>query len=1246
MRIVIDLQGAQTGSRTRGIGRYALSLALAVTRNRGAHEIHIALNDLFPETIEPLRAAFMDILPERNIHVWSCEGPVAATDAANDTRRVTAEVMREAFLAWLRPDMVLITSLFEGLGDNAALSVGRLANLPTAVVLYDLIPLIHAKVYLGDPRMDAWYRERLEHLRRADLLLAISESSRLEALEWLGFPADNTINISSGCDTHFVPHDYSPDEQAALRHKYGLKRPFLMYTGGIDYRKNIEGLIRAYARLPAGLRASHQLAVVCSIHAEQKERLVKLAREVGLADDELVLTGFVPEDDLVTLYNTCTLFVFPSWHEGFGLPALEAMRCGKAVLAANTTSLPEVIGHADALFDPHDEDAIAAKIQQALTDPGFREMLERHGPVQAQRFGWDDTAQRAIVGMEQWHERQSEKFRQIASTPTQPEENARPRLAYVSPLPPERSGISDYSAELLRELIHWYEIDVIADQAEINDAWIHEHCKVRDLAWLRSHHHDYARVLYHFGNSQFHQHMFALIEEIPGVVVLHDFFLSSIQAHRDFLGLMPQAWVRALQISHGYHTVKERFVAKDKADVVWAYPANLPVLQDALGIIVHSENSRTLAEHWYGVGSGADWFVIPHLRTPPDALNRHQARNALGLADNSTLVCAFGLLGATKLNHRLLSSFLASQLADDTATELVFVGGNEHGDYGQQLLEDLQRSGLKKRIRVTGWVDMPTFRTYLAAADIGVQLRTLSRGETSGTVLDCMNHGLATIVNANGSMADLDPEGVLLLPDKFEDQQLIEALEALWRDHAARAALGAHAQRVIREKHAPATCAANYADAIELIYRRDRNTLGGMMRSLNVGAMQDDEQMRLAVFMAKNFPPAPRPRQILVDVSELVQHDMKSGIQRVVRAILREWLENPPHGFQVEPVYATQDTLGYRYARRFTCRFLGIPDDWALDETVEAWSGDIFFGLDLHLNIQVAQRSYYQALRRRGGKVYFMVYDLLPLQTPQYFPPDTAIEFTEWLTAISENDGVLSISATTAKALENCMAAHLTQGLRPFDIQWSHIGADIESSNPSLGLPPDANSVLAKFDTNPTFLMVSTIEPRKRHDMVLEAFEQLWQEGMDVNLVIVGKQGWMVEALIERMRIHPQSGKHFFWLNGISDEYLEKVYRAASCLIAASEAEGFGLPLIEAARHNLPIMARDIPVFREVAGEHAYYFSGTRAEDLANSIKDWLQLAGSGMTPPSSAIPWLTWKESARGLMEKIMKMNPSTPRT
>ena len=789
MRLVVDLQGAQGSNRNRGIGRYCLSLTRALVRLRGDHEVIVVLNALFPDTIEPLRCALEEVLPPEAIRIMYLSGPVPDADPHCDARREAVELMREQFLASLHPDFVLITSLFEGLGDDVVSSIDRFSTrIPTATVLYDLIPLINSGIYLQNPVLAKWYERKLAHLRNADLMLAISQSSRQEAIEWLGAAENEVVNISTAAEDHFTAAPINAECRAALGKSYGIVRPFIMYTGGIDHRKNIERLIEAYAMLPKALRREHQLAIVCAIQPSDRDRLKTLAVEHGLGSDELVLTGYITEDDLLTCYRACKLFIFPSWHEGFGLPALEAMQCGRAVIASNRSSLPEVIGASEALFDPYSIEAISTSMHAVLTDDRLRAKLEKHGLEQAKKFSWNATARAAWDALQVAHQRCTA----LVPVPVIP--SRRPRMAYFSPLPPEASGISDYSAELLPELARHYCIDVIVDQSRVSDPAILANHPVRSPEWFNQHAHEFDRIIYHFGNSHFHSHMFDLIREHPGIVVLHDFFLSGIVAHRDVYDEDPGGWARALFELHGWPAVAHRFKATDTADVVWLYPCNMAVLQNALGVIVHADFSRKLARTYYGEGVGGDWALIPHLRRPNTSFDRAAAREVLGLGTDDFVVCSFGILGPMKMNDRLLKAWLDSPLASDPHCHLIFVGENGTGTYSQDLERRIRAARSAGRIEITGWVDQAAFRQWLVAADLGVQLRTLSRGETSGTVLDCMNVGLPTIVNANGSMAELPSDCIWLMPDQFSDENLVEALATLHADPIRRHDMGARAR--------------------------------------------------------------------------------------------------------------------------------------------------------------------------------------------------------------------------------------------------------------------------------------------------------------------------------------------------------------------------------------------------------------------------------------------------------------------
>ena len=276
-------------------------------------------------------------------------------------------------------------------------------------------------------------------------------------------------------------------------------------------------------------------------------------------------------------------------------------------------------------------------------------------------------------------------------------------------------------------------------------------------------------------------------------------------------------------------------------------------------------------------------------------------------------------------------------------------------------------------------------------------------------------------------------------------------------------------------------------------------------------------------------------------------------------------------------------------------------------------------------------------MRRLGVCVKFVIYDLLPIFFPQGFVPRASGDYTNWLKVVLRTDEGICISRTVAKELSDWIRVNAPEYREVFRINWFHLGADIKYPHLSRGLPIDSEGVLKEMVVRPTFVMVGTIEPRKGHAQVLDAFELLWSDGQDISLAIVGKPGWIVETLVERLRSHRELGKRLFWLESISDEYLEKIYICSTCLIAASYGEGFGLPLIEAAQHKLPIIARDIPVFREVAGENAFYFSGASSAELANAIRKWRLLEAQGKAPSSKDIRWQSWADSTRELAKIVL---------
>lgn len=840
MRIVIDLQGAQSESRYRGIGRYSLAVSLAITQLAYEHEVWIVLNAQLPAGIPEILQAFEALVPRERIRFFSVPCPTRAVDPTNAWRASAAELIRESFIANLQPDAVLVTSLFEGYFDNATVSVrAPLLASRTAVILYDLIPYLNPSHYLANIEQRTHYERQIESLKSAGFLLAISEHSLQEAISALDIAPNKVHCVHTAVDSRFKPKLLNRQQASDLRARYGIREKFVMYApGGFDPRKNFDGLIRAFGMLPNRLRSSHQLVIASKASPADVAHLQHIAHQSGLPNGALVLTGYVDDDELVCLYGETDLFVFPSLHEGFGLPALEAMTCGAAVIGSNSTSIPEVVGRSDALFNPKDPGSIAEMMERVLSSDTLQQELKRHGREHIKRFSWKCTAQLALE---------------------------------------------------------------------------------------------------------------ALVNLASGG-----------------LGSMP---------------------------------APVP----------------------------------------------------------------------------------------STSSDIQGIAGIQ----------------------------------------IGV---------------------------------------------KPTDSDLVQV----------------------------ANCLA--------------------FNSTRKG-----------------------PAQLFLDVSVIVHGDAKSGIQRVVRSLLVELLSDPPVGFSVKPIYF--DHGRYLYANAFVNAFIQSPNSETRDTPVDFYQDDIYLALDLNAHLTAAVHNLHLHLANRGVRLFFVVYDILLVQHPEWWPAGTGQLFESWLKSISHTaTGLICISEAVANEVRGWLSTNLATRSVPPMVRSFHLGADVENSAPSRGMPPDSEFVLAQLRARTTFLLVGTIEPRKGYAQTLDAFELLWSEGIDINLAIVGKQGWLMDGLCLRLRTHTELNSRLFWLEGISDEYLEQLYATSTCLLAASEGEGFGLPLIEAAQHELPVLARDLPVFREVAREHALYFAGTEPSMLASGVRLWLEAHQTGRAPASSSMPRLDWHQSCKQLLS-AMELTSNVPK-
>ena len=1242
MRIVIDMQGAQTESRFRGIGRYTMSFVQAVVRNCGEHEVILVLNGLFSDTIESIREAFDGLLPQENIRVWHAPGPVKEELAANDSRREAAELIRETFLASLQADVIHITSLFEGYVDDAVTSIGRFdTTTPVSVTLYDLIPLQNQdRHFKPNPRYEQYYLRKIDYLRQAEKCLAISNFSRAECLDTLNVADETIVNISTAIDDYFKPQTIDEETTVQVMQKFGIRRAFLLYTGGADERKNLPRLIEAYAAMPENLLKTHQLVIAGRMPTEEIARLQHIATACGLQNEELLFTGYITDEELVQLYNLCALCVFPSWHEGFCLPTLEAMACGAPVVGANTSSLLEMIGLNEALFDPFDVASITQKITKGLVDEAFQARLREHGLKQAKKFSWDETAKRAISAWEQ--------ISNLKSNPDDYSTQSRTYNLLLDVLSQYKCDSVESDLEKLSACLAQNESAGIERQLLLD---VSELCQRDAATGVQRVTRSYLKWLLNSPPKGFR------VEPVYATQTTHGYRYAR-KYTRQFLGEdssgvvnPPIRWQRGdiffgLDMQHHVQLTHADFYQKLRAEGVTVKFLVYDLLPIQLSDLFQDDAACNLHEQWLTMIAATDgainisqatadsysqWIEKNNIYNTPgfqmasvhiggDIEGSQPSRGLPGdavdvldvLKQRPTFLCVSTLEPRKRQQQILEAVELLWQGGTDV--NLVFVG--QQGWKIESLVKRLNKH--PERAQRLFW------RLGLRIESLAKRLnKHPKRAQRLFWLQGISDEYLEKVYGASTCLISASiNEGFGL--------SLIEAarygLPVIARDIPVfHEVAGNHAFYFTGET--PGDLAAAMKNWLALY----RQGLHPQSFDMQWSTWQESTE-RLKRVLIQSYP----RRQLLIDISELVQRDAKTGIQRVVRSILKEWLTNPPAGYRVEPIYATL-TNGYRYARQFRRQFLRQVDTFVLpDDPIDYAPGDLFFCLDLQPQVQVAQKSFYQHLRMQGVIVKFVVYDLLCVLLPEYFLEGGSDSFENWLNVVTECDGAVCISKSVADELSEWFARCGSIRQRPFSVDWFHLGADVENSVPLNCLPPDAASTLDKISSCHSFLMVGTLEPRKGHVQVLEAFEQLWKNGQNVNMVIVGKQGWMIDKLVERLRSSPELDKHLFWLEGISDEYLEKVYASCTCLVAASYGEGFGLPLIEAAQHKMPIIARNIPIFREVAGDHAFYFDGNECTQLAEAVEEWLSLYEKDKHPKSTDMAWLTWKESSRNLLNVL----------
>lgn len=348
-----------------------------------------------------------------------------------------------------------------------------------------------------------------------------------------------------------------------------------------------------------------------------------------------------------------------------------------------------------------------------------------------------------------------------------------------------------------------------------------------------------------------------------------------------------------------------------------------------------------------------------------------------------------------------------------------------------------------------------------------------------------------------------------------------------------------------------------------------------------------------------------RARRIYLNVGSLPYRDNRSGIPRVAKELSAHGLRDVDG--PVFPVYADPVSGLYRFAGHWAKSqsydltklkaIHGFDEEGDAPMTLQA--GDWF----VHAMINPSEVAFfevqYQQMRRMGVNIGFVLHDLIAERHPEYYRKRAANVFSRWLRMVVQYDGIFPISKATLTDFVNWSKENRTEKL-PERIVPFYLGADFSAK--SLTLDVGEQEKLDRLVGKSYFLQVSTIEPRKGFRQLLDAFEVLWARGDSSTLVLVGRQGWMMQDFCNRVRKHAELGRRLFWFSGISDGMLTRLYQGARCVVVASEAEGFGLSVVEGAYWKRPLLVRDIAPFREVAPTGTFFFSNDSPEALADAL--------------------------------------------
>jgi glycosyltransferase involved in cell wall biosynthesis len=700
-----------------------------------------------------------------------------------------------------------------------------LTGLRMAAVVHDLGPVLFPDRAPAEPGFSGRAARALTRIRPYDLLLAASETTRSDGLVLLGLPPDRVSTIGAAVDAKsFAPDVTVPRSLGTRRelHRLAVRRAFVLFDARGDGPSGVGRRLEAFGSLPEAFRSVYQLVLFGLPGEDDVRRVRTLTRSRGWAD-AAVHAEPLDEQSIRVLFQQCAAFVTPRRYDGLGMTVLEAMQCGAVVIAGNTSAPAELLGAAGLLVDPINPREIANGLAQVLDDWTLAQILRSRAIERARRHTTGQIGARAREAIER-----ATRPRSTVRLRLDRPHSLKPRIAIFTPLPPKDSGIADYAARLIDTLKPSYTIDVYHDQGYVpNRAFSVHDVAYRDARLFDRNDAiiDYHAVIYQMGNGVAdHSFVFDRLADRPGLVTLHDFFLSAYpyrnaRSKAEILDAYRRAIVeycpeRASEFLPHLEDWCEEEGGLSAACARRGLFLNRRVFEHAQVVVVHSswclEQVRVWLPEHVGKTAVIPMGAVPTTRSPDECA---AIRDRFALGRDSLVLASFGLITRDKMIVEVLEGFRPVAELDSSAVFLVVGEEVDDGEARRQA----DALGLADRVRFLGRQTAANYSDLLAVTDLGINLRRPpSNGETSASLLDLLSAGVPTLVTEVDSFTDYPDQVVRKVPWSREGSEgLRRALLDLATDRAARAMLRDEASAYIRTYHNWTSSAGLYGELIE-----------------------------------------------------------------------------------------------------------------------------------------------------------------------------------------------------------------------------------------------------------------------------------------------------------------------------------------------------------------------------------------------------------------------------------------------